>query len=138
MFRYYVCPIVQDPSEPTNNIAKVMLYPSRQISIVTAIGSNWCLAKVEADDFTLIDSDPDNKDIFEKLTDAAGVNKSSLITFLKSTTVGQVPVNIKNNILNKLLALGIDLTGITNASFLWDVIIRVHRVHTGRDNLEAL
>lgn len=136
--RYYVCPVVIDPKEPTNRVLKVMLYHHLSVSGTVRIGANWALARVEANDFSEIDADTDNRDVFEALTDTAGTSRATIVNWLKNTNVGSIPAARRNSIQTRLTNLGIDLTGINLASKLWDVVVRVHRFHAGHDLLEQL
>ena len=136
--RYYVCPIVQDPSDVSNKIAKVMLYPHVATSGVNQLGTNWCLIRVEASSFAAIDADPECRDVFEALADASNTSKANLIAWLKTNTLGSLQAPRRNSIQNRLTTLGVDLTGISNASSLWDVVVRAHRLHVGHDRLEDI
>lgn len=146
MIRYYVCPIVGTGLPGDSYRPKVQDYPHR--STAPAIlddgtgkpAKTWCIVKVEADDFTAIDADPECEDILEKITDALGVNatKAQIISWLKTHTVRDLSATRRNRIDSRLTRLGIDTSGITLNTTLWDVVLLVFRAQEPVNNLQDL
>ena len=136
--RYYICPVVVDPRDAQNNLLKTMLYPHRSCSAVSAVGRNWGLVRVDADDFAAIDADPQCVDILEKLSDISGATtRAEIIAWLRSRTVANVPAAARTRIRNRLTAVGVGTTGITLETTLLDVVRLVHASH-GPGRLEDL
>ncbi|MDH4276110.1 MAG: hypothetical protein OEW08_13840, partial [Gammaproteobacteria bacterium] len=64
--------------------------------------------------------------------------KAQIGAWLKTHTVGDIPAAKRTAIQNRLTSLGVDVTGITLATPLWDVVVRVFRVHEPFNSLDAM
>lgn len=128
--RYVVCPIVGTGAEADPYRAKVADYGANHTCAIPtgptgAPLRSWCLVAVNAADLTAIDADPDIKDIVEKFADGFNGNFAAIKAFLRTRTVGDVPVAKRTAINARLTALGVNTTGLTLTSTLWEVAQRI-------------
>ena len=131
MIKLYICPIIGDGKTPSTayrpkiadyiNVSCGGMIPSNPDG--TPVHS-WTLVEVESKDFTEVDADIELIDVFDKF--ASGITKSELRTFLKSKTVGDIPIVRRNKIQNYLINKGVDLSGINLSTSLWELVVRVH------------
>lgn len=145
--RYYICPVVgtgtgQDPQRPKvadyHKVSAPIHYSAAIATGPTGLTVKpWCIARVEGVDLTAIEADPQCVDIFEKLTNAVGT-RAEVISWLKTHAVADVPAAMRTRISTRLSALGIDTTGITLTTTLWDVVVIVFREHEPFNSLEDL
>ena len=83
--------------------------------------SNWCLSFVRGQDFSLLDADVQVINVFE-----AGSDYEDIDSFLANTPRSLNWKTSKvNRIKDKLLNYGVDLTGITLDTPLWQILQRV-------------
>lgn len=138
--RYYICPVVGSGVIGDTYRAKALDYPTLETSSAINIAlKSWCLVRVKANDFTAIDADAECVDIFERLSDVSGANtKPEIIAWLKSKNVGDYPAAVRNRIQNRLTAIGVDTTGITLQTSLWDVMLRIFRVFEPTNSMENM
>lgn len=148
MQRYYICPVVGTGTESDPQRPKVVDYSTPsvpfEVSATILTGPDgravkpWCLARVRGADLSAIDADPQCVDILERLADAAGEKRGEIINWLKSRTVGSIPAARRNRINARLNNIGVDTTGITLNSTLFDVLLLVFRTHEAFNSLEDL
>ena len=133
MIRYYICPV--------DSVQVIPLHFQRQSRIEVIARANalqintnmahtadyaWCLVFADAADFTLIDADPECVEVWDKLGDAlAAHSKTQIVTWLKNNTIGSINATRRNKIQNYLTGKGVDLTGLTLTSTLFEVAQRL-------------
>ena len=96
------------------------------------------MVRVEGADLTAIDADAQCVDVLEKLTDVAGSSRSEVVVWLKTHTVADVPAAARNRINTRLQNVGIDTSGITLATTLYQVIELVFRQHVPSGSLDDM
>ena len=145
MIRYFICPIDDVEASPGSNdfyrIPRVMTYPTRRTAAATSIGHNWALVVVDASAAQLaaIDADASCVDVLEKLSDLAGeTDRAGIVAWAKSQTVGSVSATVRTKIRNRLIAAGVAVSSLTNASTFFDVLKLVFDVHCPDNRLEDL
>lgn len=127
--KYYISPIIGNGSEDNPFRAKISDYPGVSCSSIIPSKPDgtprftWTLVYVSGLDFSALDADLEIKDVFEKF--ASGVSFGEIQVFLKSKTVGDLAVTKRSAVQTYLTALGVDLTGVTLSTQLWDVVKRV-------------
>lgn len=148
-FRWYICPIIGDGnslatayrpkvSDTLSGVANVGIHSTWLKGIDGRPSKTWCICVVNAASLTTVDADSTVVDIFEQLTDAAGISKAAVENWLKTHTVGDVPAAARTRIQTRLTNAGIDITGITLSTRLWDVLLRVYRIHDANSPMENL
>lgn len=88
-------------------------------SIVESIGKSWCLCLVTGKDFTNLNADLEIRKVFE----GDNLNLAQTPNQLGWNTVK------KTRILNYLVTLGADMTGLDGDSPLWQFLRALGRVH---------
>mgnify|MGYP001573658722 CR=1 FL=1 len=131
--RLVICPIIGTGTEDDPYRAKVADYGGHHACAIPTgpLGApmkSWCLAAINAADLTAVDANPDIRDVVEGFADGFNGSRAALRTFLSTHTVGDVPALKRAAINARLTALGVDTTGLTLASTLWDVIQRIKDV----------
>lgn len=120
--KWYISPVIGDGSDENPRRAKVMDYGVACSAIIPS-GTSWALVYASAPDLSALDADPEIKDVFEKF--ASGRNFDEIRAFLKSKTVSDLAPAKRNAVQAYLTGLGVDLTGVTLSTMLWDVLERV-------------
>lgn len=148
MQRYYICPVVGVGSDADPQRPKVANYSTavNPINVSAAIltdalgkpARTWCLARVQGADLSAIDADAQCVDILEKLPDAAGDTRAEIVAWLKSKTVADVPPPARSRINARLVDAGVDTSGITLATTLFQVVVLLFRQHEPVNALEDL
>lgn len=115
---------------------RAALYPGAWA--VADSGAAWCIAYVDADDFTLMDADPQCNDLFEGRLDGNAPTFAALRAFLSSVAVGDVPAAARTRIQNRLTTRGVDLTGMTLATPIANLVERAIRFHCADGSLDEL
>lgn len=128
--RYLVCDIVLDAEggriarvAKTTNGVHDYAGVKGTLRASNVNGKTWCLVKVSATDWTAIDDDTNMFSFFGNRLDSQTL--AQIKNFLKTTLVGDLTTQQKTNAQNKLTTLGVDTTGITNATTLFEVLRRV-------------
>lgn len=141
--RYYICPIVIDPTDATNRIPRVMLHPHRQATACVSVDTSgallktWALVRVESDDYTVMDADSTCMPLFDGLTDALQT-KTDLVAWLKSRKWADVPSALRTRINNRLQAVGVDTSSIGVSNSLFDIALLAMRALQATRELEGL
>jgi len=96
----------------------------RAKTVSNLTGKTWCIVKAEFSDWTAVDADTTNLFSFfgSKLD---GQTPAQINNFLKTTTVGDLTAQQRTNAQNKLTSLGVDTTGVTLSTTLFEVLRRV-------------
>lgn len=95
------------------------------VSVQKAGGPAWVLVYADADDFTLVDADPDCRSVLENFTDFlqdGTRNPSGVRIFLAQRTWGSLTAQQRNRISTALTNRGVDVSGVTNGTTLYQLL----------------
>lgn len=130
--RVYIAPIVGagTPLDPyrcqVRGRMMIPTYPSSHASYGQPKFS-WALVVAREDDWTVNDAIAENERVFGiDLPDTIG-SLADLRAFLRAHTVGEIPTARRTALQTRLTNRGVDLTGITLSSTLWEVMQRIAR-----------
>lgn len=142
--RVYVCPWVGtgtrvDPyrSKAVDTMAGLEVSSFFPSSAGGRPASAWVLSMIHAADFTAMDADTTCDDLFGGNLPGTITGPADLITYLKSTTIGQVPVTRRKQIQAVLDKYGVVRSDFTNATILWKVMQRVAATLFTKDGNES-
>lgn len=130
MIRYYISPVLSTVGLGWH--AKAAEYPHIRTAMIWRHGQPWALVRVEADDFTLIDSDPDCRSVFENFFDVFNT-RQDLIDGLRIRTVADIPVARRAALRARLASLGIDVSDFSTSTPLMAIMRRLHEFHQPGD-----
>lgn len=139
MIRVYICPWVGTGTKQDPYRAKVAdlgypnfstFFPSRQNGTPA---SSWVLVVVRSQDFSALDADATCDDLFGGDLPASVTDRDSLLTLLRSRTVGDVPVARRSKITAVLDEYGVARADFTASTPLWKVMQRVASTLFERD-----
>lgn len=145
MIRYYVCPVDSVEIAPGSGEfyrrPRVMSYPTVRTAAAVKPGATWALVVVQATaaQFSAIDADSTCVDVLEKLSDLSGAtDRAGIVAWLKSRSVGSVSAAVRTRVRNRLTAMGIDVSSLTNASTFFDVLKLAFDSQCPGQNLEDM
>ena len=132
MFKYYICPIIGDGSFEFPYRPKVADYSGVNWAGIIPSKSDgipkfgWCLVLVSSSDFTNIEMDSTIQDIFQKYV--SGNSWADIKFFLKSKTVGDIPLVERIKIRTYLTNIGVDFTDVMLSTTLLEILTRVKTI----------
>jgi hypothetical protein len=110
MKRYYLCPVITEQDPDLGTVRRLKLPIGINHSAVIVDGVNWGLAIVAAANHTALVND-------------SQLDKLPQITM--DATLATLTNQQRNTLLNRLTALGVNVSGITTSTPFWEVLRRI-------------
>ena len=129
--RVYACPWIGDgQTVQTGYRSKMMQYSNRSASFFPSNAdgspaSTWILTVAFLNDWSAVEADPTMLDIFSGDLPNSITSRTTLLSFLRSHTIADVPIARRTEIQATLDTLGVNRADFTGSTLLWKVFQRL-------------